>query len=147
MIIFFEFWFLQFSTGSPLSVIPGKKKLSQPCMHFKFILITIIHFLFVSFLKFFHYFLSHWQYFRQNMLCAIDNNFLNFFQRCFTWDFADVFLAPFFIIPRAGTSTGTVVVFNFHMIWISISKFLYLLNLSNSFTKIFSWAGLLTSIN
>ena len=56
------------------------------------------------------------------------------------------FWQPFFIMPRAPTITGAVLVLSFHILCISISRSLYLLSLSNTLAEMFWSVGILMSI-
>ena len=51
--------------------------------------------------------------------------------------FSIVDLIPFFITPRAPITTGSVVVFIFHILLTSISRSLYFDNFSTSFIETF----------
>ena len=52
---------------------------------------------------------------------------------------------PFLIIPSAVITTEVAFVLSFHIFVTSISRSLYLVNLSNSFSEIFLSAGTVTS--
>ena len=61
--------------------------------------------------------------------------------------FATVHLIPFFITPSAPITSGSVVVFIFHILLTSISKSLYFDSFSTSFIETFLSEGIVISIS
>ena len=75
------------------------------------------------------------------MGCRKKSYFLEFMYSDFARDFVGVVFMSFFTVPRAPTTTGTVVVLSAHIRSISISKSLYLLSFSVVVTRGFGLEG------